>query len=77
MKHVLLSALAVLCLFALSCSTSPFKSTSCCEEACRIWEQCGWSYEVCTSECRDEGDWCGSYIDCIRGKSCRDLNLCE
>jgi hypothetical protein len=29
------------------------------------------------SQCTAEGDWCDSYIDCIRGKSCQQLLVCE
>jgi len=75
MKRVFLSVLVVFALAALSCSSSG-KSTTCCEEACRIWEPC-WPYETCMSACRAEGDWCGSYIECIRGKSCQQLAVCE
>ena len=76
MKRVLLSIVTALALTVLSCSGSE-KSTTCCEEACRIWDGCSWPYETCMSQCTAEGDWCDSYIDCIRGKSCQQLLVCE
>jgi hypothetical protein len=68
---------AVLALAALSCSDS---SSSCCDEACQIWDDCmfpTYPYEVCIEECTAAGDWCDSYIECIRGKSCQELDQCE
>ncbi len=75
MMRALYSVLLAAALATLSCS-GPGKSTTCCEEACRIWESC-WSYQACMSACAAEGDWCGSYIECIRGKSCQELQVCE
>jgi len=75
MRHLLGAALGLLALGLLSCSEST--SSDCCDEACRIWAACGWSYEACVQECTGEGDWCGSYIDCIRGKGCGQLADCE
>lgn len=52
-----------------------------CDEACRIWDSCegpeGWyPYLTCVSECRDEGDWGGGYVDCLRDhQTCADLEL--
>ncbi len=76
MGRILAAAFGLLALAVASCSES--KSTTCCEEACRIWEACAsWSFDQCMTECRAEGDWCGSYIDCIRAKGCGQLMDCE
>ncbi len=74
MRRAILYGAAVLALAAVGCSDS---SSSCCDEACQIWAECQWPYNVCIGECTAEGDWCGSYIECIRGKSCEELDLCE
>lgn len=45
-----------------------------CDEACRIWDACtgldNWySYEICMADCRNEGDWNGGYVGCLREHS--------
>ena len=76
MKRLLLLGIALLVLAAANC-TGESKSSECCDEACRIWAACGWSSDVCLAECRADGDWCGGYIDCIRGRGCGELLACE
>jgi len=76
MNRVLSFVLLLLVTAVLSCSKSE-KSTTCCDEACKTWDRCGWAYETCMTQCTAEGDWCGSYIVCIRGKSCPELLVCE
>ncbi|MCB9650516.1 MAG: hypothetical protein H6730_28590 [Deltaproteobacteria bacterium] len=69
--------LALLGVFGCGESSSP----ELCDEACQLWDACvgaddWYTYEVCIVDCRAEGDWRNSYVDCLREHStCTDMEL--
>ncbi len=67
---------------AAACSTDEI-----CDEACSEWESCtqvegnymNYSYDECYEECKDEGDWTRSYVDCLAAQTtCPEMaNQCD
>ena len=67
----------------MSCQRS---SDDLCDEACSIWDSCeqvegntvNYPYDTCFEECKDEGDWGRSYVNCLEDQdTCPELgNQC-
>jgi hypothetical protein len=50
-----------------------------CDAACEIWDNCGdpdwYPYDLCYDECKDDGDWSKTYLECLQtfDDSCQSL----
>ena len=76
MKRLFLLSAVILLLAGPSCNSSS-DTAEYCPEACAIWSTCTlWDNDACMAECEADGDWDASYVACLRGQNCVNLEAC-